>query len=540
MRDLLLLRADRAGLQASRAYPDGGARSHGGVLRARGCPCGLGPQTREHMLWTCQLRHVKRIRDAKLTPACRLLSKALGALDPTTGLHPAAAECDNALWLGTEPTATRVGGVSYTADEMRLAVLRLLLGLADVPTGASAQEMRAVRKAAKPVLCAVLDMLRYAEAASAKATAAAAAYSLALRQQAIALGWLRAYTWLNPRPAGGPCKCCMPAAQRAACPASTAVHVEKVSAPRAISDVAVRWAFVTAPSAAAGVPCVTRKLQARHAADRAKLADAEACVVEAVALQAAVAATTDPTVPAVLIAQPQSLAPVHTARRAALDSAMHAVRRRRKDAARTESALQWWPAFAASSLAHSRKRMAQSVRAAAASKKAKAASPALTAAQRAERDQTAKRKWEEEAHARAVVQRRRAMERMQARADHRARAAPAVPVRHVMHEAAQPRAPAGASGGTPLQRRGERTEEGNRACPTRGDLGHATSGKRTVHPEEEARDARATQYARHILSFRYSTEVRVEPQPGTYANHALRHLSHWHGALICRNRRQHP
>ena len=178
---------------------------------------------------------------------------------------------------------------------------------------------------------------------------------------------------------------------------------------------------------------------------------------------------------------------------------MRVVRLRRKDAARTESALQWWPTFAASSLAHARKRAAQSVRAAAASKKAKVASPALTAAQRAERDQTAKRKWEEEAHARAVVQRRRATERMQARADLRARAAPAVPVQHVLHEAARRQAPEGVSGGTPPQQRGERMEEGNGACPACEDLGHAASNKRTARPEEEARDARATQYARHIL-----------------------------------------
>ena len=497
IRDLLLLRADRAGLQASRAYPDGGPRSHGGVMRKRGCPCGQGPQTREHLLWTCQLRHVQRIREAKLTPACRHLSAALGALDTTTGLHPAAAECDNALWLGTEPTATSVGGVRYTAADMRLAVLRLLLGLAEVPAHAAEQKMRAVRKAAKPVLCAVLDMLRYAETASIKATAAAAAHSWALKQQAIALGWLRAYTWLNPRPAGGPCRCCVPAVQRAACPARTAVHVERAVATRAVSDVAIRWAFVTAPSAAAGVPCVTHKLQVCRDAARAQLADAEACVVEAVALHAAVTMDTDPVVPAIMIEQPLALAPERTARRAALDSAMQAVRERRARVARAESALQWWPAFAAGSLAHARKRAACSARAAVVSKRAKAASPKLTAAQRAERDRAAKRKWEEELLARSVVRRRRAAERMRERADRRAWATPTVPVRHAVREAAQRQALAGTF--TSVQQQhivGAHDAGGTSAA--HGSLGCTALGKRKVRPEEEARDARASCYARHI------------------------------------------
>ena len=43
-------------------------------------------------------------------------------------------------------------------------------------------------------------------------------------------------------------------------------------------------------------------------------------------------------------------------------------------------------------------------------------------------------------------------------------------------------------------------EEEGGACSACEDLGRAASNKRTARPEEEARDARATQYeyARHI------------------------------------------
>ena len=108
---------------------------------------------------------------------------------------------------------------------------------------------------------------------------------------------------------GGGCRCCVPIVRRAACPAVTAVHVERAIPACAISDV----------RAAAGVPQVTRKLRSRQDVARAQLADAKACVVEAVALHAAVAALADPTVPAVQ--QPHMhahmLAPERTARRAA-------------------------------------------------------------------------------------------------------------------------------------------------------------------------------------------------------------------------------
>ena len=42
-------------------------------------------------------------------------------------------------------------------------------------------------------------------------------------------------------------------------------------------------------------------------------------------------------------------------------------------------------------------------------------------------------------------------------------------------------------------------EEVDGACSACESLGRNGPGKRKARPEEEARDARATQYARHIL-----------------------------------------
>ena len=98
------------------------------------------PQTRVHLLWHCQLRHVRRVRRDKLEPACRGLHKVLSGLETVTGLNPVAAECCNALHFECAPTATRVGGVAYSEESMGAAALRLMLGL--VPLTAAVSQMR--------------------------------------------------------------------------------------------------------------------------------------------------------------------------------------------------------------------------------------------------------------------------------------------------------------------------------------------------------------------------------------------------------------
>ena len=506
MRDVLLLRADRAGLQASKAYPHGGLHSHGTVLRDRGCPCGHGQQTRAHMLWGCQLRHVVRIRQAKLAPACQKLGAALDAIvrerEPAVGYHAVAAECNDAIRFDTAPGARRVLGVLHSAEAMQHAALRQLLGLVRLPDHVSERDMRTVRAAARPVLCAVLDMLRYTEAASAKATAAAAVHSRNLRLQAGALDWLRAYTWANPRPPGGPCRCCVPRTLRAQGGVLPAVHMPALTRARALTDTALRWELAAAASTAHGAPQVTQRLQLRRNAAEAALTHAEAQVVEALAQQLALPAPDDPVVPAALFGGTAPMAAEEAERRAALTTAMQGVRKRRHTVACVSEALQWWPKFVARSMALTRKRATQRARMAAAATRVGAvvrtSAPPLTARQRAEREETARRKQREEAAARATLLRRRVL------ANIRAREAAAVPA------SAQPLA-AVELARAEAARRGGSTQaigasDGTGARESRADTvappaaaGATVGGKRRGPPSPEESDARATAYARYIL-----------------------------------------
>ena len=66
---LMQMRSDHAPLQASRAYPDAGPCSLGAYLRAEGCPCRQGPQTRAHVLWECDLPGVLAARAKAATEA---------------------------------------------------------------------------------------------------------------------------------------------------------------------------------------------------------------------------------------------------------------------------------------------------------------------------------------------------------------------------------------------------------------------------------------------------------------------------------------
>ena len=171
-----------------------------------------------------------------------------------------------------------------------------------------------------------------------------------------------------------------------------------------------------------------------------------------------------------------------------------APRQRVSDREQIESVLEWWPAFASSSLAHARRRSARRARAAIAAGRARAALPALTAAQRTERNQAAKCKLEEEVAARAALLRRRAIEKTRLRTETHARKVPAVAVRLVAQEAA--RRPSAASSGA----EGRASASGGGAEGISPRSGSEVLGKRSERPEVGARDARATAYARHILS----------------------------------------
>ena len=111
------------------------------------------------------------------------------------------------------------------------------------------------------------------------------------------------------------------------------------------------------------------------------------------------------------------------------------VRTHRRVAASTADAAQWWPRFTAASMATARKRTAQRVKAAAAVARVTVARSAPTPAQRAEREQTARRRLEEEIEARAVLLRHRARQRTAEREADRARRQPSAPVQAAMHEA---------------------------------------------------------------------------------------------------------
>ena len=345
-------------------------------------------------------------------------------------------------------------------------------------------------------MCAVLDMLRYTTAASAKATAAAVGRSKALRQRATAFEWLRAYTWLNPRPAGGPCRCCLPRQVRDCAATPPAEHRDVPRGARALTDVAVRWAFVTAGTTAAGAPQVTLKLRGQLDVAAAQLADAEAEAVEAVALHAAVPAVDDPAIPAMLAERPLILAPAHTARRAALDSAIRQVERRRTAVASVRDALRWWPAFVAASLTFARTRAARRARAAVAVAKATSGAVALTAQLRAERERAAWRRRADEAAARAALLLRRAAARTAARDAARARAAPTEAARLVACEATRRGARTLAIGGDACADDGVAGATGADGLAIVGVAG--TVGEKRGRAEESARDARATSYARHI------------------------------------------
>ena len=144
-----------------------------------------------------------------------------------------------------------------------------------------------------------------------------------------------------------------------------------------------------------------------------------------------------------MVGQPHVIAPERAARRAELNAAMCCVRSRRGSVSQIESVLAWWPAFASSSLAHARKRSARRARAAVAASRVKAALPALTTAQRAERDRAAKCRLEEEMAAHAALLRRRAIAKARLCADTHARKAPTVAARLVAQEAARQSGAAG-------------------------------------------------------------------------------------------------
>jgi hypothetical protein len=198
---LRLMRADRARLQASRAYPDTGPTSVGAYLRDSGCPCGGGAQTQAHLLWWCTLPGVVAER-----------RNAASSLKTVTGEHLICRACCDAFKEQRAPRGqSGLQGINYvsTTDTRAAAdCLRHLLGVVRQPTGDS--QLNAALRAMRPVLLAVLAMQRAAESASARVTAAVVQRALRHAKLRDALSQIQLRSWLAPAKravvpvAGGP------------------------------------------------------------------------------------------------------------------------------------------------------------------------------------------------------------------------------------------------------------------------------------------------------------------------------------------------
>jgi hypothetical protein len=137
---LRLMRADRARLQASRAYPDTGPTSVGAYLRNNGCPCGGGAQTQEYLLWWCTLPGVVAER-RNAASSLKTVAGMLNACESVTGEHLICRACCDAFKEQRAPRGqSGLQGINYvsTTDTRAAAdCLRHLLGIVRQPTGDS-------------------------------------------------------------------------------------------------------------------------------------------------------------------------------------------------------------------------------------------------------------------------------------------------------------------------------------------------------------------------------------------------------------------
>jgi hypothetical protein len=194
-----LMRADRARLQASRAYPDTGAHSAGAYLRKRGCPCGGGPQTQHHLLWACALPGVVAARaDAKA--ALKRQSSMLNDCESVTKEHIICRACCNALDRGDAPRGHSglqgITPVQVNAADAAVECARHMLGIVRRPTGDS--RLNEALRASKSVMLAVLAMQRAAESASIRITAQVVGQVMRHASMRHALSQIQLSAWLRP------------------------------------------------------------------------------------------------------------------------------------------------------------------------------------------------------------------------------------------------------------------------------------------------------------------------------------------------------
>ena len=206
---VLAIRDDRVRLLGSRAFPHAGPHSLGAVLREKGCPCGKGPQTVEHVLWECALASVAARRGSLLLPACAALGAALDLCEPASRDHAVSSIVRRALERGQYPEAynalTGATSTRITREEARSAALAHVLGIVREPTN----WFRPTAQLARPLLRATLAMIAAALHASELTLRAAALASHRRTALHRALQRVRYHTWTHPKPAGTLCRCCV-------------------------------------------------------------------------------------------------------------------------------------------------------------------------------------------------------------------------------------------------------------------------------------------------------------------------------------------
>ena len=147
-RTLMELRWDRFNLMHSAgARTTGRPSSLGRWLQSVQCPCGLGKQTREHVLWTCSLCGDER---AALEAPLVELAGSLGKLSVVSGTHAEASTCRLEMAYPTEGGPVGVRGERC---------VRYLLGVVRNPEGGDSRLAVALRPMAA-VLRAVASMAR--------------------------------------------------------------------------------------------------------------------------------------------------------------------------------------------------------------------------------------------------------------------------------------------------------------------------------------------------------------------------------------------
>ena len=174
----LRTRQDTAPLLCSKVYPAGGVDSVGALLRGIRCPCGLGFQTREHVLFVCNLPQVARFR-SQLIPSVGALSDALAPLMPVSGIHRCATATYSALYDARLPDQRALPGC-----------LAFLLGVVD-DTELKLGFVGALRLAS-PILVRVDAMIRSAVTTASDMVQAVAIYSRhRIAQRSALRSWYR-------------------------------------------------------------------------------------------------------------------------------------------------------------------------------------------------------------------------------------------------------------------------------------------------------------------------------------------------------------